>query len=728
MTMQASFLVRLGLAILAGGLVAVGSATAADDKANRLPVSGVDETVTLNFVNAEIESVIKAVSQITGKNFLLDPRVKGTINVVSGKPVPTALAYTLLLSALRMQGFAAVEYNGVTKVMPEADAKTQAGPTRSGPGGPRGDQMLTKVFALQHESAVQLVPVLRPLIAPNNSINAYPNNNTLVITDYADNLARLEKIIDALDTPFGEGPQVIPLRHASAIDLATTLTRLYGDAAGGAAAQPGGDSSQRVSILADSRSNSIILNSDNPGKVTRVRALIATLDQPTAAAGNIHVIYLKNAEAARVAQTLRAIVTGEAPSPLQSTPLASALTPGMTGTPTGSGATRQAPAGSTQPAGFTQPLGSFGATAGGALTTTGGGFIQADTANNALIITASEPVYNNLRSVVDMLDKRRAQVFVEALIVELTSDRASEWGIQWQDLTGSGPSGARVVGGTNFGTGGSNIIGLMQNIATAKTTGTLGVSPGLNLGVVFGNTAGGVPNLGVLARFLETEAKANILSTPNLLTLDNEEAKIVIGSNVPFITGQYAQTGAAVTASPFQTYERKDVGITLRIRPQVSEGGIVRLQIFQEASSIQTATLSNPSGPVTNLRSIESNVIVDDGGIVVLGGLIEDSYALGEDKVPGLGDIPVLGGLFRYQTRTRTKTNLMVFLRPKIIRDAAAYQGITADRYDYVIGEQRKDAKDPRLMRGEEQVPVLPPRGPAPSVPAPGAAPQPAGQ
>jgi general secretion pathway protein D len=708
-------MLRSGLACFAAGLIALAPASAAEEK--KTLANTTEESVTLNFVNAEIDSVIKAVSQITGKNFLVDPRVKGTINVVSGKPVPSSLAYTLLLSALRMQGFAAVEYNGVTKILPEADAKTQAGPTRSGVGGPRGDQMLTKVFALQHESAVQLVPVLRPLIAPNNSINAYANNNTLVITDYADNLARLEKIIDALDTPFGEGPQVIAVRHASAIDLATTLSRLFGDAAGAAAAQPGGDSSQRVSILADSRSNSIILSSENPGKVARVRALIATLDQPTAAAGNIHVIYLKNADAARVAQTLRAIVTGEVSPPSTATPLSSISAAGATAA-TGSTAAAGAPR--ITPAAVQQ---TFGAASTNALTgasTGGAGFIQADTANNALIITAPEAVYNNLRSVVDMLDKRRAQVYVEALIVELTSDRASEFGIQWQDLTGSGPSGARVVGGTNFGTGGSNIVGLMENIAKAGTTGTLGVSPGLNLGVVFGNTAGGVPNLGVLARFLETEAKANILSTPNLLTLDNEEARIVIGSNVPFITGQYAQTGAAVTASPFQTYERKDVGLTLRIRPQVSEGGIVRLQIFQEASSIQGSTLSNPSGPVTNKRSIESTVIVDDGGIVAIGGLIEDSYALGEDKVPVLGDMPVLGGLFRYQTRKRTKTNLMVFLRPKIIRDAAAYQGVTADRYDYVIGEQQKNAKDARLMPGESPLPMLPPRlATPPATPAP---------
>ena len=711
MTMQASFLARTGLAILAGGLIAVGSATGADDRTRPRPVSAAEESVTLNFVNAEIESVIKAVSQITGKNFLLDPRVKGTINVVSGKPVPSSLAYPLLLSALRMQGFAAVEFDGVTKIMPEAEAKTQAGPTRRGAGGPRGDQMLTKVFALQHESAVQLVPVLRPLIAPNNSINAYANNNTLVITDYADNLARIEKIIDALDTPFGEGPRVIPIRHASAIDLATMLNTLYGATSGSAAP---GDSSQRVSILADSRANSLIVSSENPGKVARIRALIETLDQPTAAAGNIHVVYLKNADAATVARTLRSIVTGEAPSPLPSASLSSASTTGATG--------------ATGAAARSTPLlqQSFSTTPAGTLT--GGGFIQADTANNALIITAPEPVYNNLRRVIDMLDKRRAQVYVEALIVELSSDRASEFGIQWQNLTGIGPTGARVIGGTNFSTGGSNIVGLIENIATATTTGTLGISPGLNLGVVAGTTASGAPNLAVLARFLETEAKANILSTPNLLTLDNEEARIIVGSNVPFITGQYAQTGSSVTASPFQTYDRRDVGLTLRIRPQISEGGVVRMQIFQEASTLQKTTVSNPAGPTTNKRSIESSVVVDDGGIVVIGGLIEDSWEIGEDKVPVLGDIPVLGALFRYDTRKRTKTNLMVFLRPQIIRDTAGYQGVTADRYDYIIGEQQKSAKDARLMSGEPPVPMLPPRSLAPAAPAAGAQsrPQPA--
>ena len=661
--------------------------------------SAAEEMVTLNFVNADIETVAKAVSQITGKNFLLDPRVKGTVNIVSGRPVPQSVIYPFLLSALRMQGFAAVESNGMVRIMPEADGKTHGGPMVKGSGGPSGDQMLTKVFSLRFESAASLVTVLRPLIAPSNSIGANLNNNSLVISDYADNLGRLEKIIAALDTPYGEEPQLIAIKHASAIELANTVNRLYGDTSG-----TPGDMSQRSSIVADARTNSLIVRSDNPGKLARIRAVIESLDQPTAASGNIHVVYLKNADATKVAQTLRSIITGEVSNasasltPLTPTASTSATTPAQ-----GGSTTAMATAAASAPA---TPASSGG--------TGGSSFIQADANNNALIITAPEAVYNNLRRVIDMLDRRRAQVFVEALIVELTSDRASEFGIQWQEASKN-----HAIGGTNFGSGGANIFGLIQNIATAKTTGALGVPPGLNLGLVTGKDAA-IPNLGVLARALETDANANILSTPTILTLDNEEANIVIGSNVPFITGQYAQTGNTTTASPFQTYDRKDVGLTLKIKPQISEGGIVRLQIFQETSSIQAGTISNASGPITNKRSIQSAVLVDDGGIVVIGGLIEDNYGMGEDKVPLLGDIPVVGNLFRYQTRKRSKTNLMVFLRPKIIRDAATYQALTADRYDYIMGEQLKGKNNARLILGEPEIPSLPPRSLlAPQAPQP---------
>ncbi|MDO8413982.1 MAG: type II secretion system secretin GspD [Gallionellaceae bacterium] len=630
-----------------------------------------EEKVSLNFVNADIGEVVKAVSHITGRNFLIDPRVKGTINIISSTPIPASLAYEILLSALRLQGFAAVESDGITKVMPEAEAKLHIGSSnnqRSRRG--HGDKLMTRVYVLKYESAAQLVPILRPLIAPNNIVVAYPNSNTLVVTDYASNLKRIEQIIDTIDQPSAETPVMIPLQRASAMEVAQTITRLMQDSAapGGA-----GDSSMRFVLTADVRTNSLLLRTDNPARVARVRELAEKLDIETGTPGNMHVVYLKNAEAAKMAQTLRAVMSGEV-----AVVAAPAATPAA--------------------------VASNAAFSGGAAPS-GNGIIQADAASNALIITASNTVYNNLRAVIEMLDVRRAQVFVEALIVEVTADKAAEFGVQWQDLTGINRDGAQVIGGTNFGGAGNNIIGVTQNIGS--------VGQGLNIGVVNGTmtlpVVGTVLNLGMLARALETDAKANILSTPNLLTLDNEEAKIVIGQNVPFITGSYAKTGNAESASPFQTIERKDVGLTLRIKPQVSEGGIVKLQVFQEVSSVQDQTVNNAAGIVTNKRSLESTVLVDEGQIVVLGGLIQDSVTSGEDRVPILGSIPLLGGLFRHETRRRTKTNLMVFIRPYIMRTASATQGMTQDRYEYLRGEQQQSQLPSRLILPDMPAPEIPP-------------------
>ena len=623
------------------------------------------EKISLNFVNADIPEVVKAVSHITGRNFLVDPRVKGTINIVSSTPVPAALAYDILLSALRLQGFASVESGGVTMIMPEADAKLHIG-TVATAGGTQaaGDKLVTRVFVLKYESAVQLVPILRPLIAPNNIVTAYPNNNTLVVTDYASNLKRIEQIVESIDQPSSEAPLVIPVKHASAVDLAQTINRLMQDGAAGAA---GTDSSLRFVLAADTRTNNLLLRTDNPARLSRVRELAEKLDVDTGAPGNMHVVYLKNAEAAKIAQTLRAVASGEL-----------------------------------QPA------------AAGTAAPTGSGMIQADVASNALIITAPAAIYNNLRAVVEMLDVRRAQVFVEALIAEVTADKAAEFGIQWQDLSGINGLGTQVIGGTNFGVAGQNIIGAATNIAT--------VGKGLNIGIVRGQMTlpdgTKVINLGMLARALETDANANILSTPNLLTLDNEEAKIIIGQNVPFITGSYAQTGNTATASPFQTIERKDVGLTLRIKPQVSEGGAVKLQIYQEVSSVQNQTINNAAGVVTNKRSLESTVLADEGQIVVLGGLVQDSVSNGEDKVPLLGNIPLLGNLFRYESRRRTKTNLMVFIRPYVLRTAQDAQGLTQDRYSYLRGEQKGSQLPSRVMLPDMPAPQIPAQTPANTAPA----------
>jgi general secretion pathway protein D len=640
------------------------------------------DLVTLNFVNADIEGVVKAVSEITGKNFVLDPRVKGTINIVSAKPMSRSLVYEVFLSAMRLQGFTAVEERGRVAIVPEVDAKLHqslvTGPQDKSRAA--GDTIRTQVFKLQHESATQLVPVLRPLIAANNTINAYQNNNTLVITDYASNLARIEKIIESIDQPAGGAdPIMIQLKYASALDVAQTINRLFAEAAQNQASP---DASLRFAVTVDARSNSILARSGEPSRLARVRQLVAMLDSPTSAAGNIHVVYLKNAEAVKLAEILRAIYSGE--SALGQT--RAAATP----TPLG------------QPQVQAQPAAAMP------------GIIQADAATNSIIITAPEAIYNNLRAALEKLDVRRAQVHVEALIAEVTADRAAEFGVQWQDLTGVGKTTGQVFGGTNFGSAGQNIIGVAQNPLTA--------GQGLNIGVIKGTiTVGGaqILNLGLLARALQTDANANILSTPSLLTLDNEEAKIVIGQNVPFITGSYAVSAAATTPTPFQTIERKDVGLTLRIKPQISEGGAVRLQIFQEVSNVQDST--NASGLITNKRSVESTVLVDDGQIVVIGGLIQDSVKDGVQKIPGLGDIPIIGSLFTYNTRSRSKTNLMVFLRPTLLRNAQRVNAVSSDRYDYILGEQIK-AKPGTVNLPDFGSPALPQRQSA----EPGAASKPA--
>lgn len=659
------------------------------------------DPVTLNFVSADIEGVVKVVSEITGKNFVLDPRVKGTVNIVSAKPVSRALVYEIFLSALRVQGYAAIEDRGIVRIIPETDAKLYPIPTRGPQDKSRstGDRIQTQVFTLKHESAAQVLPILRPLIAPNNTITAYPASNSLVITDYAGNLARLEKIIDSIDQPNGTEPVVIPLRHASALDVALTVNKLFADAAqptGAAAADP----TQRLTVVADPRSNSLIVRSENPSRLFRLRSLIALLDAPTSAAGNIHVVYMKNAEAVKVAETLRAIYMAEATTTVP-------RAPASLGT-----ATATTPVAGASP--LVAPL--IAATAAQQAATAVSGIIQADAATNSIIINAPDAIYNNLRAALDKLDVRRAQVYVEALIAEVTADKAAEFGVQWQGLNGLGQNSTQAFGGTNFGGAGQNIIGISQNPGTAGR--------GLNVGVVNGQITipgvGQILNIGVLVRALETDANANILATPTLLTLDNEEAVIVIGQNVPFITGQYAVSGSATTPTPFQTVERRDVGLTLRVKPQISESGTVRLQIYQEVSSVQDKT--NPAGVITNKRAVASTVLVDDGQIVVIGGLIQDAVTDTMEKVPVLGDIPVLGALFRYQKRSRSKTNLMVFLRPTLVRNSASTDAFSSERYDYILGEQLKAKPKPSVVLTDLDSPSLPPRSSPP--PANAAPPQ----
>jgi len=656
------------------------------------------EPVTVNFVNADIEGVTRAMAAILKQQFVVDPRVKGTITLYSEEPLTPREAYLNFLAALRGLGFTVVESGGIFKVVPEADAKLQAGTVSIGDVARRGDQVITQIFKLNHENANNLVPVLRPLISPNNTINANPGNNSLIITDYADNLQRIAKIIAAMDTPASGDVEVIPLQYAVASDIALLVQRLT-DPTSGAPAVPGVAGVGSASVLADARSNTLLVRAPNPARMNAIRALVAKLDRPISGGnplGNIWVVYLKNADAVKLAAVLRAAygAGGAAGTGGTGTTPTSAVTPTTPGVAAGTSPQATAPLAASP-------------------TPSTGGFVQADPATNSLIITAPEPMYRQLRAMIDQLDSRRAQVYIESMIVEVSGDNAADFGFQWQGLLGHKGDKNLVVGGTNFSTGGPNIIDLSIAPSTgssSSSTSTTVTKPGegLNIGLI--RNYAGVYTLAAIARILQSQANTNIVSTPNLVTLDNEEAKIIVGSNVPFITGQFTNTGTATT-SPFQTIERKDVGITLRIKPQIGEGGTVRMQIFQESSSLSSTVAPGTSnaGPSTDKRSIESTVVVDDGQIIVLGGLIEDRYTDNRSKVPLLGDIPGVGALFRSESRTKRRTNLMVFLRPVVMRDAETTNKVSLDRYDLIRGAQEAAQPAKSFLVPINETPVLPP-------------------
>lgn len=652
---------------------------------------GKTDRVALDFVNADIEAVARTMATVSRRNVVVDPRVKGTITLTSSDTVTPSQAMRMFSLQLRTAGYALVESEGLLLVVPEAEAKLQSGAVSIGNDGPKSSgQIVTQVFRLQHESAQNLVTVLRPLISPNNVINATPGSNTLVITDYAENLQRLAKLIAALDTANATGVDVVALKNAVASDVAPIIQRLLENQGSGG---PGaaGEAGFRTTVLPEPRSNALIVRAASPARLLLVRQLIDQLDQPPAPGssgmGNIHVVYLKNADATKLATTLRAAIAGTWGGNVQS---AASSTPT---TPSASGATAAS--------------GSFSST--GSAT---GGQIQADVATNSLIITATEPQYRQIRAVIDKLDARRAQVYVESLIAEVNADKAAEFGIQWQ--TPLGTKGDTNVGvlGTNYNIGGANIVSL----ALKGATGAVLPSAGINLGI--GHMVNGKYILAMLGRFFESSGDGNVLSTPNLLTLDNEEAKIVVGQNVPFVTGQYTNNNTSgATVNPFQTIERKDVGLTLRVKPQISENGSIKLQIYQEISSIAASSLTSSTGLITNKRSVESSVLVDDGGIIVIGGLLQDEYSGSQEGVPGLSSIPWLGNLFKAESKSRRKTNLMIFLRPVVVRDAYASENLAYDRYEAMRSLQTVTQPDAGIT-GVQGAPVLPARA-APVPPAP---------
>ena len=711
-------------ALLAGGSGQILAQTAIDTRTGSVRPS---EPVTLNFANAEIEAVARTMATITGRNVVVDPRVKGQLNLVTERAVTPAAAFQQFLAALRLQGFTVVEAAGLYKVVPEADAKLQGGNVSvvqgSSGNAPSGGQIVTQIFKLNFENAANLVPVLRPLISPNNTINVNPGNNSLVITDYADNLQRLARIVAAMDVSNASDVEVIPLRNAIAADMAPLVARLI-DGGSAPAATPGqADTSFKTTLIAEPRSNSLILRAANPARVAQVRALVDRLDQPpapgsSAASGNIHVVYLKNADATKLATTLRAAMAamgtgsptgaggGASPAAAPSTGLSGGGSSGNM-LSTGSGLS-----GSGSNSGLGSGNNAMGTSATNNNQPSTGGQIQADPTTNSLIITAPEPLYRQLRAVIDKLDGRRAQVLVESLIVEVAANKVAQFGIQWQGILGKQGDGTVGVIGTNSGAAGSNIIGLTAALASGSTTGIATAAAGLGAGmnVALAPRINGQYYLGALANFLQNSGDANVLSTPNLMTLDNEEARILIGDNVPFVTGSYANTGNNGTVNPFNTVERKDVGLMLKVRPQIGENGTVKMAIYQEISKIDRSTLSNATGPTTSKRAVESNVVVDDGSIIVIGGLLEDTYSQGEDKVPLMGDLPVVGNLFKSENRSRRKTNLMIFLRPIVVRDNATNDALVVDRYDAIRALQQNTQPAPSLMMGTVSgAPVLPP-------------------
>jgi general secretion pathway protein D len=636
--------------------------------------------VTLNFSNAEIDAVARTIAVITGRNVVVDPRVKGTMTLVTSSPVTPTQALRQFTTQLRIQGFALIEKAGLYLVLPEAEAKLQSAAVSASAVPAASGQIMTQIFSLNHETANNLVPVLRPLISPNNTINVNPGNNSLIITDYADNLQRIATIIAALDVANATGVEILRLQHAIATDLAPLVTRLIDSGGTAAGAQGQADGAYKTTLVAEPRSNSLILRAANPTRLALVRTLVEKLDQASfsgnsngqsSATGNIYVVYLKNADASKLAVTLRAALAassgsasggGGSSSGIASVSGGGLGSSGSSGAGAGTGTNASMSGATTSALNSAQP--------------STGGQIQADPATNSLIITAPEPQYRQLRAVIDKLDARRAQVYVESLIAEVSTDKLAEFGVQFQGSLGGSGNNFSLLG-TNFGVGGSNILGLSNGSATPSTGGNFAV----------GTQQGGVTVLGFLARFLERTGGGNVLSTPNILTLDNEEARIVVGQNVPFVTGQFTSNNSnSGSVNPFQTIERKDVGLTLRVKPQISENGTIKLQVYQEVSSVDTNSVI---GLTTNKRSIESNVVVNDGAIVVLGGLLQDEYSGRQEKVPGLGDVPFFGNLFKGESRSRKKTNLMVFLRPVVVRDASSTESLSMDRYDLMRGIQK---------------------------------------
>ncbi|NOX75132.1 MAG: type II secretion system secretin GspD [Gammaproteobacteria bacterium] len=614
----------------------------------------------MTFKGADINAVISAVAEATGKNFIVDPRVKGKVTLISNRPMGKGELYKVFLSILEVHGFSAIPGPGATKIVPDADAKNSAMPFASKKHPGHGDEAVTRVIQIEHVTAAQLVPILRPLVPPQGHLAAYPQSNVLIVSDRAANIARLVKIIKRIDQPSSGEIEFVTLEHAGAADLVRVLTNLQQQAS------KGNPKANKPMLVADERTNSILIGGERAQRL-QMRAIIAHLDTPTEVSGDTHVVYLRYAKAKDMVPVL-----------------------------TGVGDTKK----------------QKGKGGKGSRRTASPPFdIQADESTNALVITASPTVYRSLEAVIRKLDVRRAQVLVEAVIAEVSSDRAAELGMQWL-FDGSG--GNNPVGAINFGGNGTSISSIAAAAGRggasggAAATAVAGLGTGVTLGL--GRFNSDTFNFAGLIRALEGNGSTNVLSTPNLVTMDNEEAEIFVGQELSIPTGSFSNTGASSsTVNPFTTFQRKQIGIRLKVKPQINEGDAILLEIEQSIDGISAGS-AGAGNIVTSERSIKTTVLVDDGKTLVLGGLIKDDLVETEQKVPWLGDIPFIGALFRYRSVQKVKTNLMVFLRPTILRSGADNIRMTRSKYNFIRGKQRELQANGVNLFSDESHPILPPR------------------
>lgn len=615
------------------------------------------QMVTLNFKDMDINLLIDTVAEVTHKTFIVDPRVKANITVVSSKPMDSEQVYEVFLSILNVHGFSAIPSGNVIKIVPQSVAKSDNIPVIGQNQSAHGDELVTQVIQVENVSAPLLIPLLRPLLPQQAHLVAYTANNTLIISDTANNVNRLREIVNRIDKADKEETEVIMLQHASALEVINILNTLGHKKATEAAAN---GTNGIPSVAADERTNSILITGDSNTRL-KLRAIIAHLDTPLEKTGRTQVIYLHYARAEDLVNVLQGV----------------------------SDTSQQAQEGQTP----TAPLNNYKAN------------IQADTSTNSIIITAEPDELKNLQSVIRQLDIRRAQVLVEAIIAEISTDTAKELGVQW--LFDGTPNGIAPVGASNFTNAGTSIINLAGAAAQFDQTGELPSDLGAGAFLGIGRFGSNLLNFAVLLRALSADTNVNVLSTPSLLTLDNQEAEIIVGQNVPFVTGQYtnASSGTDGATNPFQTIQREDVGIKLKVSPQINEGNAVQLQIEQEVSSISRDTTA---GFITNKRSIKTTVIVEDGNMIVLGGLIDENLQQVSQKVPGLGDVPILGGLFRSQSSQKVKRNLMIFLHPVIVRDASTEALVSSGKYSYMRAKQLEQKDQVLSITTQEDVPVLP--------------------